>query len=132
MTLIKEDNRISEQTFGVSLSFRDPCFSIHPATLHLYHSSGPFDYSIGGFSTAAREISPDQSKISDVTIFLFPDDLLEGIEEFSIYVGSIGGIFPNFQLPVSNSMTTTPAFASTLVRILDNDCKHLEHSEICL
>ena len=124
VTLIKEDNRISEQNFGVTLSFGDPG-STRPATLQsLEDLNAPFDYNLGvpGLSSISREFGPDQTEISNLVFFLFSDELPEGTEGFLINIASVGDIFPNFQLPTDTTAETIPAFASTLVTILDNDC----------
>ena len=123
VTLIKEDNRMSEQTFAVSLLFGDPDAPTRPATLQ-QSSESSFDYLVSnpGESSITVEFAPEQTEVS-VTFFLFPDDFPEGTEGFSINVTSQGDIFPNFQLPETTPRTRIPAFASTLVRILDTDRK---------
>ncbi len=125
VTLIKENNRVSEQTFGVQISF-DPGQGINPATLQPLGQVDGFDYVISspGVNSITLPFRPDQSAIT-VTIDLFPDDLAEGTEGFQTSIGSAGAPFATFQLP---STTTTPrpmppAFPDTLIRILDTDCK---------
>ena len=124
MTLIKEDDRVSEQTFAIALFFDDPAgFLTRPATLsQSQDSTVNFDYALVD-GIVELEFRPNQTEVQ-VAFTLFPDELPEGTEGFSISIASLGGRFPNFQLPVTTSVTV-PAFASTLVRILDNDCKFL-------
>ena len=126
VTLIKEDNRTSEQNFGVTLSFGDPGSLIRPTTLQSATDPfAPFDYSLGrlpGANSISLEFGPDTAEVS-FSFFLYSDALPEGTEGFLINIASQGGIFPNFQLPLATPDVAIPAFASTLVRIQDNDCE---------
>ena len=71
VTLIKEDNRVSEQTFGISITFGDPGAGIRAATLQ--QTSGQttnFDYVISrpGENTIIRPFFPLRVKL----LFIFP------------------------------------------------------------
>ena len=125
VTLIKEDNRVSEQTFGISITFGSPGAGIRAATLQ--ETAGQttnFDYVVSspGVNRITRSFFPFQSEIT-LTFFLQPDELPEGTEGFRPTIASEGFPFPNFQLPLLNPLPAIPAFQNTLVRILDNDCK---------
>ncbi len=126
VTLIKEDNRVSEQTFGIQITFGDPGQGINPATLQQPDQVDGFDYVINqpGIDRITLPFRPDQSAIN-FTIALFPDDSTEGTEGFRASIGLAGGQFATFQLP---SPTTTPrpvppAFRDALIIILDTDSK---------
>ena len=125
VTLIKEDNRVSEQTFGISISFGSPGAGIRAATLQqTTDQTTNFEYVIvaPGVNRITRSFFPFQSEIT-LTFFLQPDKLPEGTEGFRAIIASLGDPFPNFQLPLVNPLPAIPAYANTLIRILDDDCK---------
>lgn len=126
VTLIKEDNRKTERTFSVSISFGDPGIGIRPAT-HQGSATQQTDHDYvidtPGNDHLSLSFGPDETEIS-VSFTLLPDDLPEGNEGFRATIASEGGIFPNFQLPVENS-EGIPAYPDALIRILDNDSKLL-------
>ena len=117
MTIVKEDNRVSEQTFGVGITVGNPQ-SLQAATLETFDISNNFDYSLGipGQTFGVLTFLPQQQNIT-FNFFLFADELPEGIEAFQASLTSVEG-FPTFQSPV------TTAFASTEIQIIDNDCKY--------
>lgn len=124
VTLIKEDDRISEQTFGIRIIVGNPGRATNLATLQEVGQEDGFDYAI--FSPANGSITllfyPNQSEITFM-ISVVSDDLIEGTEGFRASVASQGAPFPDFQLPLSQSSITSP-FQDTIIRILDTvDCK---------
>ena len=125
VTLIKEDSRVSEQTFGIFISFGDPGAGIRAATLQeTSNQTTNFDYVVDqpGQNRLIRPFFSFESEIT-LTFFLEPDLLPEGTEGFRPIIASQGHPFPNFQLPLVNPLPAIPAYQNTLVRILDNDCK---------
>ena len=124
LTLIKEDNRLSEQTFGVIVIFHDPGAGVRPATLQeSFTQETPFDYLIDtpGNDDIVLVFQPFQSEIT-ANFILLSDELPEGTEAFRASVESEGGFFPHFQVPGVISVNI-PAYSSTLVRILDDERK---------
>ena len=113
---MKEDNRVSEQTFGVGITAGNPQ-SLPAATLENFDSSNNFDYSLGipGQSFVVLTFLPNQQSVT-LSFFLVADTLPEGTEAFRASSTSAQE-FPAFQPPV------TTAFASTEIQIIDNDCK---------
>ncbi len=126
VTLIKEDNRVSEQTFGIQITFDDPGQGINPATLQQLGKVDGFDYVINnpGVNVMTLAFRPDQSAIT-IRLSLFPDELAEGSEGFRAGIGSAAAPFTTFQLPspTTRPRPMPPAFPDTLIRILDTDCK---------
>ena len=113
---MKEDNRVSEQTFGVGINVGNPQ-SLPAATLETFDSSHNFDYSLSspGQSFVILTFHPNQQNVT-LPFFLFADTLPEGTEAFR--ASSTSALeFPTFQPPVAT------AFASTEIQIIDNDCK---------
>ena len=127
VTLIKEDNHLSEQTFGIRITFGDPGQRTNVATLQEVGQVDGFDYVVShpGNDSITLYFQPNQSEIT-FTFCVVPDDLVEGTEGFRATVSSQGAPFPDFQLPPStNPSSIVPAFQDTLIRILDNaDCKY--------
>ncbi len=126
VTLIKEDNCVSEQTFGIQISIGDPGQGINPAILQQLGQVDGFDYVITtpGLNVLTLSFQPDQSSIT-VIFSLFPDELAESTEGFRARIGSSTAPFPTFQLPspTTRPRPMPPAFLDTLIRIVDNDCK---------
>jgi len=126
ITLIKDDERVSEQTFSVTITSSDPS-GLNAATLQ---PVGPFqeggaDYRITtpGATTSSLTFPPQVQSVVR-TIFINPDSLAEGTEAFQLTSSPNEG-FPNFDSPLT---TSTTAFATTIVQILDNDCKLVSFS----
>ena len=125
VSLIKEDNRQTERTFGVIISFGDPGAGTRPATLQgSADQTTKFDYLIQDpgnnhffdvFYPFVREIH--------FPFLLEPDELPEGTEGIGATIASEGGQYPNFQLPVPSPEHVIPAYPYTLIEILDNDSK---------
>ncbi len=115
VTLVKEDNRVSEQTFGIQIIFGDPGQGINAATLQQVGQSAGYDYviDIPGSNRLNVVFHPNQSELS-VQFSLQPDDLFEGIEGFKAVISTQGTPYPNFQLPAGTS-----AFSETIIRIID-------------
>ncbi len=128
VTLIKEDNRVSEQTFAIQITVGDPDQGVNLATLQQPGQVDEgFDYVIStpGQNRIALPFPPDQSAIT-FTFTLFPDELAEGTEGFRAGIGSAGTPFATFQLPSATTRPRPmpPAFPDTLIRIIDTDSKY--------
>ena len=126
VTLIKEDNRRSEQTFGVTITFGDPGAGIRPATLkETAGQTTNYDYSIGGSEDNNNIVLSFIPFLSEVTIpfILETDSLPEGTEGFRATIASAGAPFPNFQLPLLSPLPAIPAYENTLIRVLDDECE---------
>ena len=117
VTLVKEDNRVSEQTFGVGITVSSPQ-SLSAATLDTYDTRINFDYSLGDPEDTFISLPffPHQQNTT-FQFLLNSDRFPEETEAFQASSRSIEG-FPTFQSPV------TTAFASTEIQIIDNDCKY--------
>ena len=117
--MIKEDGRVSEQTFAVSVSFGDPGSEVRPASLQQNLMSN-FDYvvNIPGNSIITREFGANESELT-IPFTLQPDEIPEGTEGFRISIASQGSPYPNFH-------TTVLTIVDTLVRIIDDECKLLK------
>lgn len=115
--LIKEDNRTSEQTFSVLVTVKSPVSPLLPATLQNVDPTIEFDYSLGsaGQSSVTRLFLPQFSMIP-FDFSLNNDDLTEGLEGFMATSESSSSFVTTYQTPVST-------FATTEIRILDDDCK---------
>ena len=119
VTLVKEDGRVSEQTFGVGITVSNPQM-LSPATLEPLSDEGVnFDYTLGtpGQTFTVIEFLPNQQSIT-FEFFLNSDELPEGTEAFQASSTPVEG-FPTFQAPI------TTAFPSTEIQIIDNDCKFI-------
>ena len=116
VTLVKEDGRVSEQTYGVGITVSSPQM-LSPATLDTDDTSINFDYALGnsGQTFIILQFLPSQQSITFV-FFLNSDELPEGTEAFQASSTPVEG-FPTFQAPI------TTAFPSTEIQIIDNDCK---------
>ena len=122
VTLVKEGNRQTEQTFGIIIRFGDPSRGISPASLQLEENlaaSSDYLVNVPGNNVINCSFGPDENSVT-IAFTLLPDDFIEGIEGFRGCIESQGFPFPKFQLPISTS--TDPAYADTLIRIQDNDC----------
>ena len=115
VTLVKEDGRVSEQTFGVGITVSNPQM-LSPATLETVNSS-MYDYSLGvpGQTFIVLHFLPNQQSIT-FQFFLNGDNLIEGTEAFQASATTVEG-FPTFQAPI------TTAFPSTEIQMIDNDSK---------
>ena len=116
VTLVKEDGRVSEQTFGVGITVSNPQM-LSPATLETDDTMINFDYTLGtlGQTFEILQFLPNQQSIT-FEFFLNSDELPEGIEAFQASSTPVEG-FPTFQASI------TTAFPSTEIQIIDNDCK---------
>ena len=115
VTLVKEDNRVSEQTFGVGITVSNSQ-TLPAATYELFDPSN-FDYAlnISEKTFVVMQFLPNQQSIT-FEFFLNSDELPEGTEAFQASSTPVEG-FPTFQAPI------TTAFPSTEIQIIDNDCK---------
>ena len=116
VTLVKEDGRVSEQTFGVSITVSNPK-TLTAATLETVNTGINFDYTLGspGQTITVLQFLPNQQSIT-FEFFLNSDEIPEGTEAFQASSTTVES-FPTFQAPI------TTAFASTEIQIIDNDCK---------
>ena len=123
--MIKEDNRVSEQAFGVVMTFGDPVADINAATLQQEGQFEGFDYIVGNPGDILLTIifTPDSSEAT-FTFFIFSDGLAEGTEGFRITVASHGLVFPDFALPSAEEPAPYPY---TLIRIKDDGECYLMH-----
>jgi hypothetical protein len=115
VVLIRESGRQSEQAFLVAIDVGEPDSGIRSATLETFAQAGDYSTVTGG-SFVQVFFGPNQENVS-LPLTLFPDTLPEGLEGFRATSTPSQG-FPNFMPPNSRG-----AFATTEVRILDNDSK---------
>ena len=128
VTLIKEDNRSTEQTFGITIMFDDPGAGVRSASIQQNaNQTDNFDYvvDVPGNDEISLSFGPDDSEIN-IAFSLQPDELLEGIESFRVIISSQGSPFPPFQMPVAIPVPNIPAFADTVIRIQDNDSRFIK------
>lgn len=118
VTLVKEDSRVSEQTFRIGIEVSDPA-SVRPATLETQHSHS-YDYHVGAYGQTfiLRDFLPLQQTVL-VAFTLNADDIPEGTEGFQLTseVNRHNGN-PAFLPPLP---TSTTAFRSTTIQIIDDD-----------
>ena len=121
VTLIKEDDRESEQTYGLQLTFGDPPPDINAATLQQVDQVEGFDYVVRNSTDRTFNVLflPSESVVS-FTWFVVPDDLVEGTEGFRVTILSQEFPFPNIVLPSAQDPAPYP---DTLIRIQDIDRK---------
>ena len=115
MTLIKEDNRTTEQTYSVAITVNSSDMGLQAATLQSVNGIS-YDYSIGqpGRVFTLINFLPESQNIT-FPFFLNHDTLPEGTETFKASAVANSG-FPTFKTP-------TNLFANTLISIIDNDGK---------
>ena len=104
VTLVKEDGRVSEQTFGVGITVSNPQM-LSAATLETVNNSisSMFDYSLGipGQTFIVLQFLPIQQNIT-FEFYLNSDELPEGTEAFQASSTPVEG-FPTFQAPIYNN-----------------------------
>ena len=119
---MKDNNRVSEQTFRIGINVNDPATDVAAATLETLENTGTdeWDYRVGfaGQDFLQRDIFPAEQSLL-VAFVLTGDNVPEGLEGFQLdaSVETEGG-FPQFALPLQSSTT---AFRSTVVTIVDDD-----------
>ena len=120
VALVKEDNRLSEQTFFVAVGISDPTLpNVSPATSESEALGGDYQIPRANNGTPTIIFEPHMER-SQYTFSLYSDEIAERREGFVI-----------FSLPDEGSTTyTTPnllstVFRSTTIVIEDND------SELC-
>lgn len=121
--IIKEDNRLTEQTFAVLVVVDNPLSPVLPATLQSVDPNVEFDYtlSVVGQESSLYLIPPEVFNIS-FNFSLNGDNFTEGFEAF-VASSEPGQAFPTtFQMPAF--MLPTAASASTQIGIIDNDGEH--------
>ena len=113
VTLVREGNRQTEQTFAVSVVVSNPTSSISPATLDILNPVN-FDYSLGNSGNIVTLLF--QNFVQNITFnfFLHSDDFPEGTEGFlATSAPAVGEIFPRFGPP-----QTSTVFEATEILIL--------------
>ena len=117
--LIKEGNRITEQTYSVVVSVSNPPPPLNPATLQ-DAQGGNYDYSLGspGASSLVLEFGPNQQNRT-FAFELTSDKIAEGTEGFEATSTANQG-FPTFGAPQNIS-------ATTLITILDDECESIHY-----
>ena len=115
VTLIKEDNSITEQTYSVAINVNSSGIGLQAATLQSVNGIN-YDYSIGppGIVFTIIDFPPELQNIT-FPFFLNHDTLPEGTETFQASAVANNG-YPIFETP-------TNLFANTLINIMDNDGK---------
>lgn len=124
VTIIKENNRLSEQTFGLLLTVGDPGEGISAATLQPDNGQiDGFDYVVNlpGDNTALRIFQPNMNS-AIFSFFIFADSLIENTEGLRVTLTSQGAPFPNFAL---TSDADPAPYPSTLIRIFDAGGKYV-------
>ena len=115
VTLIKENNRITEQTYSVAINVNSSGIGLKAATLQSVDGIN-YDYSIGppGIEFSIIDFPPESQSIT-FPFFLNHDELPEGTETFQASAVA-NNEFPTFETP-------TNLFVNTLINIIDNDGK---------
>ena len=121
VTLIKENNGVTEQTFGVVITFGDPGIGTIAATLMPATGDDTFDYVVGdpGDYTLLLDFLPEESKRT-FSFAVYADDLDEGTEGFRASLSPQGVPFPNFALQPTTDRSPYP---EAVIKIIDTDCK---------
>ena len=115
---MKDDNRVSEQTFRIGVVASDPT-CVRPATLETLDTVDSWDYRVGavGQTFLLHDIFPGQQFLP-ISFFLNGDDIPEDREGFQLeIIVETEGEFPQFLLPLQ---TSTTAFQSTTITITGN------------
>lgn len=113
VTLIKEANHTSEQTFSAIITIGDPAMNVESA-------QPEHDFSLGTYTSIQRWLRPTQ-QYATFHFNLYSDDLPEKMESFLAHVSCSKG-YPTFHLPNSSGL----AFATTEITIRDNDCELMQ------
>ncbi len=120
VTLEKQDGRISEQTFLVTIeaSSNTPNASIPAATISALNGDGSFsnnDYSISapGKNTVLLVFGPDDQMV-DFEFTLYPDNFTESLEAFQVRRIRTDFSGPPFLLPTSGDL-----FSSSFIFIAE-------------
>ena len=118
LTLVKENNRVSEQIFRVGIVVSDPT-SVRPATLETEHSD-IYDYRVSsvGQTFILRDFFPLQQTLV-VAFILNADDIPEGTEGFTLT--SEVEVYDGFSVFLPPLPTSITAFRSTTIQIIDDD-----------
>lgn len=122
MTLVRDDNRLSEQTFGVGITVTDPIGQVTPATLETANTAVSYDYRVADGSVGQTFFVvqfPPQLESFAFGFFLNSDQLPEGLEGFQVSSSTVQG-FPSFQPPL---LTSATAFQFAQILIKDDDCE---------
>lgn len=115
MNLVKEDNRLSEQTLLVDITIGPPAGNIAAAIPESLNEFG--DYSIPGNLMVIQLPFVPQLQSLEWRFFINGDDVLEGIEAFQASsTSSTNAEFPLFQSPQSDMV-----HQNTEIQIIDYD-----------
>jgi hypothetical protein len=114
--LIREGGRLSEQVFVIGVNVGEPDSGIRSATLDIFNRTGDYGTSTLDSSFIQVFFDPSRENVS-LPLTLFSDNFPEGLEAFRATSSPVAG-FPNFGPPTAGG-----AFATTEVRIVDNDRK---------
>ena len=116
VVILKENNVVTEQTYGVVITASTPADPrLNAATLEPI-GGGNYDYSLGSQGQTFRHmnIKPNVQSIR-FTFFLNGDQSPEGLESFQATIIPSEG-FPTYRSP-------TTLFTTTLINITDDDSK---------
>ena len=118
VTLIKEDNRITEQMYSVAINVNSSGIGLQAATLQSVNGIS-YDYNIGppGIVYTIIDFPPELQNVT-FPFFLNHDTLPEGTETFQASAAANNG-FPSFETPTNLSV-------NTLINIIDNDRKFFD------
>ena len=104
VTLVKEGNRQTEQTFAVNIVVSDPTSSTPPATLDIVDPVN-FDYSLGNSRDVVTLLFPNFVQNITFNFLLYNNDFPEGTEGFlATSAPAVGDEFPQFGLPQTNTV----------------------------
>ena len=130
VTIIKEDNQLTEQTFAVVISINEPNVGIRPATQETLETiAAGINYDFRTAITGAEvdsfvfEFFPDQQSLR-FYFFINSDELPEGTEGFRL--GSAperGQPEPGLSYPTYQPPSGRNAHVNTEIIIIDNDSK---------
>ena len=115
VTIIKEGNRMTEQLYSVGVTVSTSTDG-NSATLETLEEPGDYSLGVDGVNFRQLQFSSDDQEIRFI-FMLFGDNTSESTESFRAITSTVEGT-PTFQEPI-----TSTAFPSTIIRILDDDCK---------
>lgn len=120
--LIKEDDRISEQTFSVIVNIGDPISGLSTASLDTDDGNTLYDYSLEDRNLSFI-FTPSIQNHSFV-FFLREDNSPEGTEAFRVTsTPDDSSDYPTFQPPMSPGSSIRSAYQNAEIQIFDNDSK---------
>ena len=115
----------SEQTFRVGVAVSDPG-DVRPAAIQTSEGEIPWDYRIGGVGKTFILIDfPAVLHTVTLSLVLNADTVPEGLEGTLLTSSVVSDGFPTFMPPLP---TSTTAFQSTTITIIDDDGKTMRVS----